>query len=523
MLSRLLAWFGRIRMRLLLVNLVVLLVPIAGIEAARVYEHQLLGSLERDMRNQAVLVRALVEHGWGRGDRLAEYEPVLEQAARRSRTRVRLIDEAGEVMADSHRNGPPEGPEPPPPEIIPGVRELRSDIEQRGQSGRGWLRREPDERWPLPGKRNEVTKALSGTPASYTRVRAREPSVILFIAEPVRYEGDVVAAVYVTRSTRPVMAELYRIRSRLFQLLGVSLAFTVTITLVLAWSISRPLGKLARAARRIAGGEPDVRVPVEGGGEVRELGEAFATMTQRLDQRMRYIADFTADVAHELKSPLTSIRGAAELLGEGAADDPEARERFLRNIQVDADRLDRLVSRLLELSRLEASREPMQPLDVRALVDRVVARTHTDEQPVLVSWQAERDPARATSTSPGGGATLVLHGREADLERALLNLVENALRFSPEGKPVRIEVSGGPRRGTLLVAVSDEGPGIAPEHLPRIFDRFFTTDEERNGTGLGLAIVRTVVEAHGGRVDVDTAPERGCRVTLALPLSPSAR
>jgi two-component system sensor histidine kinase ChvG len=216
---------------------------------------------------------------------------------------------------------------------------------------------------------------------------------------------------------------------------------------------------------------------------------------------MRYIRDFAADVAHELKSPLTSIRGAAELLGEGAADDPEARGRFLRNIELDAERLDRLVTRLLELSRIDSSQAPMEDFDLEAMVRRVVDRTHTPEQPVVVEWSANLRNWR---------------GREADLERALLNLVENALRFSPDGEPVRIVV-GGARE--LALSVRDRGPGVPEAHRRKIFDRFFTTDAAENGTGLGLAIVSRIVADHHGYVRVQDNPPRGTRFVIELPVA----
>lgn len=506
-------FLGRIRTRLLVVNLVVLLVPVAGLEFARIYERQLLSSLERDMRNQAVLVREMVQRSAGppplRGEAvaaaddaerprpltdaalLAAHEAVITRAARQTRTRIRLVDAHGQVVADSHRDGPPEGWEPPAPKVLPG--ELR-DLGAR----RGGSRAEPDEgpTWPDVPDRGEVRAALEGRPDATTRIRSRDPSVLLFLTEPIRIGGIVQGAVYVTRSTQPVLYELYRIRRGLIQVLLVALAFTVMLSVGLAWSISRPLSRLARAARRIARGERGVEVPLAGSGEIRELAGAFRTMTDRLDDRLRYISEFSADVAHEFKSPLTSIRGAAELLGEGAADDPATRERFLRNIQLDAERLDRLVSRLLELSRLEASNEPMAEVDLGEVVARVVERTHAAEQPVVF-----------------GGESARVRGRAADLERALLNLVENALRFSPDGEPVTVTVATKPEEVHLVVA--DRGPGVPPAHRERIFERFFTTDAERSGTGLGLAIVRTVAEAHGGRVELVEAP--GAVFRLVLP------
>ncbi|MDQ3037756.1 MAG: ATP-binding protein, partial [Myxococcota bacterium] len=473
---------GSILARLLLVNLLVLLVPWGGLEFARLHERQLLVSLERDMRNQAVLAREIVEDSLASGEALGSPRVmrILVDAARTTRTRVRVLDASGEVRLDSHAWGPPEGPEPLPPTLVPqeiyavsaGVRRA-ADTRVARASSIAWD--DPADRWPGVPARREVREALLGRPSAYTRIRAEHPSVILFVTEPIRDRGGIAGAVYVTRSTQPVLEELYKIRAGLTTAMAIAVLLTALLTLTLAWSISRPLARLARAARRIAAGERDIVVPVGGSGEIRDVSSAFATMTEQLDRRLRYISEFTADVAHEFKSPLTSIRGAAELLGEGAADDPETRERFLRNIQLDSERLDRLVSRLLELSRIDTSREPMGQVVLAALIARVVERTHSAEQPVEV-----RAPA----------AVPVLRGRAGDLERAVLNLVENALRFSPVGEPVQVVVDVAPRE--LRIAVQDRGRGVPAAHRSKIFERFFTTDAERHGTGLGLSIVRSV-------------------------------
>ena len=498
-----LAQLGRIRVRLLIVNLAVLLVPVVGLEFARIYERQLLSSLERDMRNQAALAREMVETNMALDRPLdaPEVGRTITSAARQTRTRIRILDTRGVPVLDSHEHGPPEGPEPPPPTILPSsVSTSGSDVgSYREERVRSWISG-PQEVWPIVPNRREVRSALDGHPDGYTRVRDREPAVFLFLTEPIRHEGDVVGVVYVTRSTRPVLAELYKIRTGLIEVLVVAMVLTLLLTLILAWSISRPLSRLARAARRIASGERGVDIPVGGGGEIGELGAAFATMTDKLDARMRYISEFTADVAHELKSPLTSIRGAAELLGDAAADDPEARERFLANIELDAERLDRLVTRLLELSRIDSSQEPMESFDLGAMVERVVERTHTEDQPVEVAWHT---PLR------------VWRGREEDLERALLNLVENGLRFSEPGFPVEVHVRQVPE-GRLAFEVRDRGPGVPDANRSKIFERFFTTDADRNGTGLGLAIVKSVAEAHGGTIALESPDDGGALFRMTL-------
>ena len=481
-------------------NLLVVLVPLFGLELARLYERQLLDGLERDMLNQASIVRVMLEDELERGEPPvdARRERLLERAATRTRTRIRLIVPDQGVVADSHRNGPPEGRE----QIVPLL------VRERVFSMSDVAARQPvADEVPIPARR-EVLTAFAGSRATATRHALRPPAVYLFLAEPVRLAGKVAAVVYVTRSTQPVLVEMHRVRRGLVWVLAITLAFTAIVTLSLSLTISRPLERLARAARRISTGENGVPVPLGGGGEIGELAREFEQMTRRLEQRQRYISEFAADVAHELKSPLTSIRGAAELLEEGADDDPRARRRFLDNIKLDAERLTRLVSRLLELSRIDASEQPLSPVDLRDLVARTVARAEGPTTPIAFEYDA--------------GVDFVL-ARASDLETALSNLLDNAQRFSPEGRPVQVSVTGPADDGCVTIRVADQGPGIAPEHAPRVFDRFFTTDAERDGTGLGLAIVKSVAIAHRGSVSFQTELGRGTCFELRLPCGVGTR
>ena len=477
---------GRLGVRLILVNLVVLLVPVAGLEFARVHERQLLDGLERDMRNQAALVRAMIEqHSPEVSLASDEVDAVLRRAAERTRTRIRVINPAGDVVMDSHAGGPPEGPERPAQSVLPSaIYELPRPSYQYP-----FFTAVTHRQWPEVPQRSEVRAALRGRSGAATRYRSEAPSVILFITEPVFRNAtsrEVLGVVYVTRSTQPVLEELYRIRRSFAKLLIVALAIT------------RPLARLARATRAIGPSANDeMEIPIVGTGEIREVSSALATLWRAQRARLQYITEFSADVAHELKSPLTSIRGAAELLREGG-EDAATREHFLRNIELDAERLDQLVNRLLELSRIDASRTPFVMTRLDDVVRAVIERTTTDEQPVVFE-----------------GAHVELALRSEYMERAILNLVENALRHGPTGAPVvvRVEESA----GVISLAVEDQGSGVPEAVRGRLFERFFTTEEKDRGTGLGLAIVRSVAEAHGGRAYLDKAFVRGARFVMELP------
>jgi two-component system phosphate regulon sensor histidine kinase PhoR len=233
------------------------------------------------------------------------------------------------------------------------------------------------------------------------------------------------------------------------------------------------------------------------------------TERRRVDQVRR---DFVANASHELRTPLTSIRGFVEALEDGALEEPPRAQRFLGKIRTHADRMAALVADLLELSRLEAGerpleREPVNPADVAF-----------DVATALEPLAAEREVA--ISTADEAAATIVTDAEA--LRRILENLVENAIKYTRHGGHVEVKTSPG-RDGNVVITVEDDGPGIAAEHLPRIFERFYRVDKARSreagGTGLGLAIVRHLAESLGGRVMVESAPGL-TRFTLELPPAP---
>ncbi|MCA9669030.1 MAG: HAMP domain-containing protein [Myxococcales bacterium] len=500
---RLLTELVRIRTRLLIVNGVIVLVPVVGLEWARTYERESLRSLERDMKHQAELLRTVLEKtvgaraGTGTGTgigtldrpRFGLLRPALRAAAKRTRMRIRLVDKSGTVVADSHGKGPPEGPEPA----------VRSWL--YGSRGRV-ERRHPGKTNPGPiDNRREIRAALKGQLGTATRIHERIQRVYLFVAMPIMHKRRVLGAVYITRSTVPVHQSMHRLRRTLLTILAVALGVTILSTLFLAWTISRPLARLTRDAKRIAAGDRSIKLSAsQRPDEIGELDRAFGQMVEQLDTRAQYISEMAANISHEFKTPLTSIRGAAELL-EDAGDDPEVRRRFLANILSDTQRLDRLVTRILEISRIEATLEQRAPFDLAELVREVGQQFATG--------------ARCQVVVAGANAELPYHGNRSHLRSALVAIVENAIRVSPEDAVVRIDLAHKPHR--LVVAISDLGPGISEANQRKIFDRFFTTEVERGGTGLGLAIVQTVAKSHGGQVDVQSTLGEGSTFTLTLP------
>jgi len=247
------------------------------------------------------------------------------------------------------------------------------------------------------------------------------------------------------------------------------------------------------------------------GGPSRGAVGVFFDIT-RLERLERVRQEFLSNVSHELRTPLTAILAFVETLEAGALDDPADGRRFLAVIRRNAERMHGLISDILELSAIEAGQVTVEaaPVDLAAAVD--------DCFTALGSRAAARGVRLVNEVRPGTR----VHADPRRLEQMLTNLADNAVKFSPEGGTVRAahEREGGLDR----ISVSDDGEGIAPEHLPRIFERFYRVDRDRSreagGTGLGLAIVKHLARAHGGEATVRSAPGGGSTFTVELPVPP---
>lgn len=381
--------------------------------------------------------------------------------------------------------------------------------------------------WDAAGQRVAASRGLAevGLPwtpearAAAARGEARLESVpvesgerIRLLTHPVVEDGRTVATIRVGESLHLIDSTV----AGLMRLLLAGGALTLLACIIATWLVvSRalePLEAIARAADRIAEtGDVAASVRVEGTAEVSRLARAFNQMVERLRHLLATQRQLLADTSHELRNPLTVIRTDLDLLGRDL--DAETRQEVAAEAQEEAERMSRLVADLLFLAREEeAARGPAEPVRLDLLAAEVVERL---QQVAPDHTLAVRRADRVT-----------VLGNADRLRQLVANLVENGVRYTPPGGHVTVEVVAEPG-GLARLVVADDGIGIPPEHLPRVFDRFYRVDPARGratgGTGLGLTIVKHVAESHGGSVQAASEPGVGSRFTVQLPTAPEPR
>ena len=294
---------------------------------------------------------------------------------------------------------------------------------------------------------------------------------------------------------------------RPFVLAGIiALIVSLMLAFLFAHSVYRPLKQVTSATQRIARGEYDQRIPVNGPKEYTELAANFNDMAEKVKQSQQRLRHFVADVSHELRSPLTSIEGFAQALVDGTAGDEATRLKAAKIINDESRRMRRQVDELLELARMQSGQFKL----ARAPVNLSELLGHCHE---LFNIQAQ-EKGIILKTEAGPPATVV--GDVDRLEQLFNNLLGNAIKNSPAGSEVRL--TGGKTSGDYVeIKVKDSGSGIPPEQLPYVFERFYQVTGVRTGVGLGLAIAREIVLAHGGTIEAKSEPGEGAEFIVRLP------
>lgn len=507
--------------RILAVNLLAPIILVVGLLYLDRYRQGLIDSELAALGTQAQMFAAAIGEGAVADDGLfpqISREPaaqMLRRLAEPTGVRARLFGVDGTLLADSRVLMGPKGMvqiEDLPP---PGRNDALDLLRGLHDTVVGWLQTDrvlPQYHEPpiqTAGSYPEVLRALTGDHAHTLRLRD-SGKLILSAAIPVQRYKQVVGAVMLTSSGERIEATVFEIRLAVLQLFVFALAVTVLLSLYLAGTIARPLRRLARAADRVRRGHgrrhtiPDLGRRRD---EIGELSGALREMTEALWRRMDAVEAFAADVAHEIKNPLTSLRSAVETAAR-VGNSPQ-RGRLMAIIQDDVQRLDRLISDISDASRLDAelSRAETAPVAVRRMVETLVD-----------VYRATTDAVRFETMVPASDE-LTVAGLESRLVQVLRNLIGNAISFSPPDGVIRLGARRA--RGEVMVTVEDDGPGIPDNKLEAIFDRFYSErpSSEKFGlhSGLGLSISKQIVEAHGGTIRAENRADGGARFTVRLP------
>jgi signal transduction histidine kinase len=369
-----------------------------------------------------------------------------------------------------------------------------------------------DNHWNRP----EVQAALEGPFGLSERPSVSIKSPMLYVAQAVRNKGQVIGVVRVSLPLAKVLGELDALRVTI----AVIVLGGIIAALVIGWSLTRrisiPIGEMVQVAEAMRSGQYEQKVRTLGADELGRLGDTLnrlgSELTSKISelQRLENVRrDFVANVSHEIKTPLTSIKGYVETLLNGAINEPEHRTRFLEKIERNAERLTSLVQDLLSLAKIEATEDEFKPTPVEwsPILSSVLARYEDliQHKGLKVKVVAPPQP-------------LVVMGDKESMTQVLDNLLTNAIKYTPDGG--RITLTLMLKSNWCKLIVEDTGIGIPHEHLDRIFERFYRVDKARSrelgGTGLGLSIVKHLVAAMQGEIGVESSVGIGSRFTVKL-------
>jgi two-component system sensor histidine kinase ChvG len=515
--------FSPLTLRIVLFNTIALVFLIAGVLYVRSNSAGLVDERIKGIQEQASIVAStLAEYTTDpdtRSVKIDDAEPLLRQLISPTRLRARLYGTNGQLEIDTREllaRNIVQTAELPPLDFWGQTEERLNRIYDGVMGVRPFARLEPYFEAGKNGKiYSEVNSALGGETASAERVDEQN-RLVLSVAMPVERFRAIYGVIMLSTEGGDIDGIIRQERATLIEVFLVALAVMIGTSLFLAGTIARPVQKLAAAAERVRkgrAGREQMPLP-ESNDEIGDLSESLGAMTQALYDRIDAIESFAADVAHELKNPLTSMKSAIEMFSR--AKDDVSRARLMEIVRNDVKRIDRLITDISDASRLDAelSREASAPVDVAHLLQTIVEVYGVIGLPRGITLSLTLDiPA---------GATII--GRDERLGQIFRNLIDNAVSFSPDNGAVQIAAHVANNRA--LICVDDEGEGIPPENLETIFNRFYTERPAEHGfgknSGLGLSIARQIADGLGGRIWAENRDTGGARFVVELPLAPTA-
>ncbi len=457
---------------------VAMVAVLTSVQVEKFFRQRILDELENKIQEAEFLARS-------RTEALNQYEK-LQQFAHSAEIRLTLIAEDGTVIFESDKH----------------ESELHS-LENHLY-------------------RPEIQDALRNGTGTSQRHSTTVNADMLYLAEKLRdpFSQNVIfssaAIVRVGIPLTEVQHTLSDLRSKIL-IVGVAVLFLVSIvTVILSRQVTQPIAEMAKVAEQIRLGDFAQRIAVHANDELGALASTLNSMIEKLDADIaqlkkleRVRSEFLGNVSHELRTPLFALQTAIETLLHGAIDDPTVNKDFLQKALHHTERLDELMCDLIEISSIESGEMKMsfRYFDLKELLHQSV-----DEMRLQV------EKKNIALTILDGDGNLEAYGDKERLKQVIINLLTNAIKFTDAGGTVKL--SSMEANGKIQVSVQDTGCGIAPEHLTRIFERFYKVDKDRSreivGTGLGLSIVKHIVEAHGSKVEVQSEPGEGSTFSFTL-------
>ncbi|MBY8977241.1 sensor histidine kinase [Rhodobacteraceae bacterium NNCM2] len=530
--------FSSLQRRIIFFNLVGLALLVFGVLILNSFLQGLIGERVNALVIQGEIIAiTIAEQSANDPSEAPGFDPIiantiLNRLVQPTGVRARLFDRARRLVGDTRNLSPSGGPievkplaPPTPPGTAGVIKRMETAYLRFLESFRDEL--EVYSEIPTAGISNdkEVITASRGKIDHQVRVNS-EGELIVSVALPVRQFKTILGVLQLSTEGGAINDILRNERLKILQVFFVATMVSIALSVLLANTIARPIRRLAIAADNggLSAARPlnpeRVEIPdlTHRSDEIGDLSGSLIKMTEALYKRIDAIESFAADVAHEIKNPLTSLRSAVETMEY--AKTPEQRQKLLDVIQKDVSRMDRLVTDISNASRLDAElvRERMEQFDLGALVEMLagITRSQGEERNVSVNVRL-----------PSG--QMVARGLEGRIAQVVTNFLDNALSFSPDGGTITIE--GIEILDGIRLSVSDQGPGIPQDSLANVFNRFYTERPESQGfgnhSGLGLAISKQIIEAHNGKIwaeNVDSgetgpnARPAGARFVIELPV-----
>ena len=519
--------FSRISIRLLIFNLLLVFIPIAGSLYLKTYENQLLISLENTMVQQGRILSAALSGNEKLDEEKAK--KILLKLNKRTTSRLRIVDKNGTLLADSSVIK------------LPLKNKNNSWISYRNKEivntkKNGYFNliyniflypiricrklilpptpvSDPADFYsynaPILGP--EIKSALQGKYGAITRLSAGgQKSLTLYSAIPILYNEEVTGVVLVSQSTYNILKDLYEVRKAILRIFLITIIFAVLISLLLDYTISKPIIRLRNEAKNLL----DKKGRLIGyfqeskrKDEIGDLARSLKELTRRLGSHLTFIESFSADLSHEMKNPIASIQNAIDI--SLSVKNKKEQKRFLEMIKKEAFRMEKLLQGIREITNIDISIDN----EKKEIIDPIIIIGHIIEGYKLRSIKQKIKLETKYSS-------ISLQMAPERFVQIIENLIDNAISFSPTNSDIIIIVTK--KNNNAEIHIIDNGTGIENKNIDKIFQRFFSYRPENNDknkhTGLGLSIVKSIVEAYNGKIAVKNRKENGAEFIISLPI-----